>query len=100
MARHTADLYRVLEPSQPVKDLIPPHHHASEVALLGSMIIDGNVIPDVLAIVSQASDFYDEHHVPIFNAILHVVARGSELPTDLFRQEAIARAARIIGGDA
>ena len=29
-----------------------------------------------------------------------VVARGSELPTDLFRQEAIARAARIIGGDA
>jgi len=34
------------------------------------------------------------------NAILDVVARGSELPTDLFRQEAIARAARIIGGDA
>lgn len=36
----------------------------------------------------------------IVNAILDVVARGSELPTDLFRQEAIARAARIIGGDA
>lgn len=83
MARHTADLYRVLEPSQPVKDLIPPHHHASEVALLGSMIIDGNVIPDVLAIVSQASDFYDEHHVPIFNAILHVVDKTNPAMLDL-----------------
>jgi hypothetical protein len=36
----------------------------------------------------------------IVDALLDVVAIGSKMPTEVFRQEAIARAARIIGGEA
>jgi hypothetical protein len=36
----------------------------------------------------------------IVDAFLDVVAIGSKMPTEVFRQEAIARAARIIGGEA
>ena len=46
-----------------------PHAHEAEVALLGSMILQGAVVPDVLQTV-KADSFYEQRHRTIFGAIV------------------------------
>lgn len=60
-----------------------PYSFESESALLGSMILDANVILDVLAIVPRPEDFYDQSHALIFQAILHVFDRNNPTTLDL-----------------
>ena len=54
-------------PPQSVDNI--PHDHEAEVCVLGSMILDGDVVPDVVAIV-QADHFFEQRHRAIFVAIL------------------------------
>ncbi|RMH13147.1 MAG: replicative DNA helicase, partial [Planctomycetota bacterium] len=51
-------------------DRLPPHSVEAEMSLLGSMLLDPQVIPDVLPIVSRAEQFYKEAHAAIFSAII------------------------------
>jgi replicative DNA helicase len=50
----------------------PPWSPEAEMSLLGSLILDPNVIPDVLGIVKSASDFYKEPHAQVFQAVLDI----------------------------
>lgn len=47
---------------------VPPHNLAAEIAVLGSMLLDNEVIPEVVDIV-RAEDFYRGEHQSIFQAI-------------------------------
>ncbi len=53
-------------------DRLPPHSVESEMALLGSMIIDPTVIPDTMGIVRGADRFYHGHHGAIYEAIVQL----------------------------
>ncbi|MCE7973588.1 MAG: replicative DNA helicase [Leptolyngbya sp. PLA1] len=50
----------------------PPASPEAEMSLLGSLILDPNVIPDVLGVVRGAGDFYREAHGQIYQAIVDV----------------------------
>lgn len=83
-------------------DLEPPHDYKAEVALLGSMILDSREVAEVLTIVPRCSDFYDETHVTIFNAILHVIDKLNPAALDLVMVQTRLKALGVydkIGGD-
>jgi replicative DNA helicase len=48
----------------------PPQALEAEMSLLGSMILDPRVIPDVLPFVRKSEDFYSESNGAIFKAIV------------------------------
>ncbi len=50
----------------------PPHSLEAEMSLLGSMILDPNIVADILGYVSSSTDFYKEAHGHIFRAIIDV----------------------------
>ncbi|MEM8758096.1 MAG: replicative DNA helicase, partial [Planctomycetota bacterium] len=51
-------------------DRLPPHSVEAEMSLLGSMILDPQVIADVLPIVSSSESFYNSSHGAIFKGLL------------------------------
>lgn len=51
-------------------DRLPPHSVESEMALLGSMILDHRTVGDVLEIGVTAGDFYREAHAAIFESLV------------------------------
>lgn len=53
-------------------DRQPPAALEAEMSLLGSMILDPQVIPDVLSFVRSREDFYDEKHGHIYAAVISV----------------------------
>ncbi|MDO5441401.1 MAG: replicative DNA helicase [Bacillota bacterium] len=50
---------------------IPPHNKEAEISVLGSILIDSNVLLDVASIL-HADDFYEEAHKEIYNAIMQL----------------------------
>jgi replicative DNA helicase len=52
-----------------------PYALEAEMALLGSMILDPRVVPDVMSIVGDINDFYDEGHGAIYQALVDVYDR-------------------------
>ncbi len=56
-------------------DRLPPHAVEAEMSLLGSMLLDPQMIPDVLPIVSRRDQFYKEAHGAVFDAIVEVYDR-------------------------
>jgi replicative DNA helicase len=56
----------------PLFDRQPPHSIEAEMSLLGSMILDPGVIPDVLAHIKGPEDFYKEAHAHIYRAVLDI----------------------------
>lgn len=53
------------------KDL-PPHSPESEMALLGSMLIEPSVVDDVLELVPESSAFFAQGHPELFDCIVSV----------------------------
>src|SRR5215831_12211452 len=49
-----------------------PFSLEAEMALLGSMLLDPGVVPDVVAVVSDADDLYAESHRAIYAALIEV----------------------------
>lgn len=65
-------------PSPKVGELFgkqPPTAPEAEKSLLGSMILDPGVIPDVLGIVKNANDFYKEANSHVYQALVDVYDR-------------------------
>ncbi|MBL8964887.1 MAG: replicative DNA helicase [Phycisphaeraceae bacterium] len=60
------------EPLGKLFDRLPPHSIEAEMSLLGSMILDPQVIADVLPLVNKSEDFYNEAHGAIFRAVVEV----------------------------
>ncbi|MCX5969914.1 MAG: replicative DNA helicase [Coprothermobacterota bacterium] len=59
---------------------LPPHNLDAEQAVLGSLLLDRDVIAQVLEILSPV-DFYREPHAIIFSAIADLLERGE--PVDI-----------------
>ena len=77
----------------------PPKNNDAERSVLGSLLIDGKAI---LKIVDQieSSDFYDERHAIIFNAIVELFKKHT--PIDLLTLSSHLKEQNqleIIGGD-
>lgn len=53
-------------------DRQPPQSLEAEMSLLGSVILDPGVIPDVMPIIKGAEDFYKEAHAHVYRAVLDV----------------------------
>lgn len=56
-------------------DRSPPASVEAEMSLLGSMILDPNVIPDILGVVRRAEDFFKASHGHIYQAVVDVYDR-------------------------
>ena len=49
-----------------------PFSLEAEMALLGSMLLDPRVVPDVVGVVTSADDLYAESHRAIYGALVQV----------------------------
>ncbi len=56
-------------------DRIPPQNLEAEQAILGSLMVDRDLVPIVSEIV-QKSDFYAPHHATVYDAIISLYERG------------------------
>ena len=56
-----------------------PHNPNAEMALLGAMILDPKVIPEVIEILAGKEDFYSAAHVTIYAAMVTIYDREREL---------------------
>src|SRR5262245_40445026 len=52
-----------------------PFSLEAEMALLGAMILDPKVVPDVMSAVGGAEDLYSEQHAAIYSALIDVYDR-------------------------
>ena len=59
---------------------VPPQDIAAEKSLLGAIMLDENVLPEVITII-KSGDFYDENHQLIFEAMSNLY--DSHKPIDL-----------------
>ena len=64
----------------PMRDRLPPQNQDAEIAVLGSLLIDNQTIPDVAQIL-QRVDFYSPEHQAIYDAVLGLFDQGK--PVDL-----------------
>ncbi|MBV9270271.1 MAG: replicative DNA helicase [Candidatus Eremiobacteraeota bacterium] len=62
----------------PIVDRIPPQNLEAEMALLGSILVDREIMGIVSEIV-RGEDFYAHVHESIFTALLHLYDRGEPL---------------------
>ena len=62
-----------------MSDQIPPHSLEAEVALLGSIFLDNDVMDDIAEIVKTPRYFYKTHHSIIFEAMVSLHDRGDEI---------------------
>ncbi|MCC7391105.1 replicative DNA helicase [Candidatus Sumerlaeota bacterium] len=67
-------------PAAPTSGLRAPHDYDAERAVLGAMLLDNSVIPDVIQTVKK-DDFYHVPHQLIFEGMLALVSAGQ--PVDL-----------------
>ncbi len=78
-----------------------PHSLEAEMALLGSMLLDPEVIPDVVPFVGAREDFHLESHSAIFDSIIEIYDRHKTgdlvLILDALRTQGKLD---LIGGDA
>lgn len=61
------------------KEIVPPHSTEAEEALLGSIFLDPQILPDILEEV-RSNDFYNQQYQIIFRTIEDLFDRG--LPVD------------------
>ncbi len=59
-------------------DRIPPQNLEAEQAILGSLMVDRELVPIVSEIV-QKSDFYAPHHATIYDALTALYERGEPI---------------------
>ncbi len=64
-----------------VFDKLPPNAYEAECALLGSMILDSEVIGDVVQVVAGQNDFYKPAHAAVYQTIVDLYDRSE--PVDL-----------------
>ncbi|MCC7204226.1 MAG: replicative DNA helicase [Phycisphaeraceae bacterium] len=62
-------------------DRLPPHALEAEMCLLGSMILDGRFVGEVVQVITSPDDFYQTRHGLIFQALVDLYNRN--IPIDL-----------------
>lgn len=79
-------------PTELLLDRVPPQNIEAEMALLGSMLLEGEAIGQVLELVQEPS-FYKDSHKKIFSAIVRLYEQGRSVDlvtlTDLLKKEGI-----------
>ena len=65
---------------------VPPHHLESELAVLGSILLDGETMGIVVPILSPA-DFYHSHHARVYEVMQALYERGDPVDVLLVRRE-------------
>lgn len=78
---------------------VPPQDIDAESALLGAMILDKHLVPDILPIIPMADAFYTDAHQKIYDAILTTYDSGS--PIDMLTVTQTLRKAEnleLVGG--
>ena len=65
---------------------IPPHSLEAEMAVLGSILLDGEMMGNVVTIL-QGKDFYRSAHGRVYDVMQHLYERGEPLDVLLVRQE-------------
>ena len=63
----------------PLFDKQPPHAIEAEMALLGSLILDWQVVGDVLQILKGAEDFYKPAHAAIFEVLTELYDQSQSI---------------------
>ncbi len=53
-------------------DKLPPHALEAEMALLGSMVLDAQVVGDVLQLLKGADDFYKPAHAAVYETLVEL----------------------------
>ena len=61
-------------------DRVPPHSTEAEQSVLGSLLVDSEILPDI-AMKLKSEDFYMEQHREIYEAILNLF--DDNKPVDL-----------------
>jgi len=72
LARRPRDLGQLFEK-------LPPHAMEAECALLGSMILDWQVIGEVVQILRGSDDFYAQKHAAIYHVLVELYDRSQSL---------------------
>lgn len=62
-------------------DRLPPHALEAEMSLLGSMILDSNVIGEVVQIIAGSADFYQARHAILYDTLVQLYDQS--IPIDL-----------------
>jgi replicative DNA helicase len=70
---------------------LPPHALEAEMCLLGSMLIDPQVIGDVIQIIRQGDDFYKPAHAAIFDALVSLYDHRSSVDAIQLTQHLVDR---------
>ena len=73
------DLSRLIE-------ALPPHAPGAEMSLLGAMLWDHTVIPEVIGIVSSGSDFYRASHQVLFQTMIDLYDKNGSLDGEQLTQ--------------
>lgn len=60
-------------------DKLPPHALEAEMALLGSMILDGQVIGEVVQVLQGADDFYKPSHSAIYQVLVDLYDKNQPI---------------------
>lgn len=80
-------------------DRLPPHAIESEMALLGSMILDPEVIGEVIQIVKSPDDFYKPSHGDVFTCLVELFDRHNAGDIAMLHQMLVDRGASdTVGG--
>lgn len=78
-----------------VLEKVPPHSIEAEQSVLGSLILDRDLLPDITAVL-KSEDFYLEQHKEIFEAILDLYEQNK--PVDLITvSEQLTKGERLTG---
>jgi len=84
---------RAPEPSGHWTDRVPPHDIEAEMSLLGSLMLDREVIGEVLPIIPrhESRRFYQPEHRLIFEALVDLYDKGSQIDMVILRDELLRR---------
>ena len=63
----------------PLFDRQPPYAPEAEMALLGAMILDWRVVPDVAELLQGPDDFYTPRHGVIYEALVHLYEHAQSI---------------------
>jgi replicative DNA helicase len=79
---------------------LPPHAIEAEMSLLGSMLLDPQVIGEVVQIISKGEDFFKPAHGAVFDAIVELYDEHSRLDLVTLHQLMLDRGVlEAIGGE-
>jgi len=73
-------------PPATLLERVPPHSLEAEMAVLGSILLDGEMMGAVVTLL-KVSDFYRSAHGRVFEVMQHLYERGEPLDVLLVRQE-------------